>query len=110
MRTLIEAAGKGDVAAFTELTRLHQNMVFGYAYSLLGDFHLAEDATQETFVTAYFNLSKLRDADSFGAWLRGVARHQCGRFMRRVGIDSIHLDDVVETATGASGPQEQLEK
>ena len=52
LRTLLKAASEGDVAAFTELTRRYQNMVFGYAFSLLSDFHLAEDATQETFIAA----------------------------------------------------------
>lgn|GEM_PF-6375961 len=33
----------------------------GYAYSLVGDFHLAEDAAQEAFIEAYLDLNKLQE-------------------------------------------------
>src|SRR5919108_136201 len=49
-KTLIEKAQHGDAAAFTELTRRYRNLAFGYALSILHDFHLAEDAAQEAFI------------------------------------------------------------
>ena len=90
---LAERAARGEVAAFAELVRAHQTMAFGYALALLHDFHLAQDATQEAFVAAYFGLPGLRDRTKFAAWLRGIVRHQCRRFMRRrpeaaLGVDA----------------------
>ena len=38
--------------AFEGLVRLIQNMAFARAYAALQDFHLAEEAAQEAFVTA----------------------------------------------------------
>ena len=54
---VIRAAAKDGIRddrlkAFGELVQRFQDMAFGYAYSVLGDFHLAEDAAQEAFVTA----------------------------------------------------------
>ena len=43
---------KGDAQAYGHIVRLFQDMAFGYAYAILGDFHLAEDAAQEAFIEA----------------------------------------------------------
>ncbi|MBM3276931.1 MAG: hypothetical protein FJY95_02455 [Candidatus Handelsmanbacteria bacterium] len=47
---LIRRAQTGDHQAYALLVRRFQDMAVGYAYALLGDFHLAEDAAQEAFV------------------------------------------------------------
>lgn len=82
LERLVEAARAGEGEAFTELVRLHQEMAFGYAYSILGDFHLAQDAAQDAFVAAYAGLDHLRDPARFPAWLRGIVRHRCSRILR----------------------------
>ena len=51
----------GDLDAYGEVVRRFQDMAFGYAFSLVGDFHLAEDAAQEAFLQAYRDLSALRE-------------------------------------------------
>jgi hypothetical protein len=38
--------------AFGELVVRFQNMAFGYAYAILGDSYLAQEAAQEAFITA----------------------------------------------------------
>jgi DNA-directed RNA polymerase specialized sigma24 family protein len=40
-------------------------MAYAYAYSILGDFPLAEDATQEAFLEAYRKLPDLRTPEAF---------------------------------------------
>ena len=69
--------------AFGKLVMYFQDMAFGYALSLLGNRHLAEDATQEGFVAAWQNIDSLREPDSFPAWLRRIVQWQCYRFQRR---------------------------
>lgn len=46
----VRRAQGGELTAFRELVVRFQDMVVGYAFSLLGDFHLAEDAAQEAFL------------------------------------------------------------
>ena len=99
---LAERAAQGEVAAFAELVRAHQAMAFGYALALLRDFHLAQDATQEAFVAAYFGLPGLRDRTKFTAWLRGIVRHQCRRFLRRRTEAALGVD--TERTLVAPGP------
>jgi DNA-directed RNA polymerase specialized sigma24 family protein len=59
LRSLVIRAQTGYLDAYATIVRQFQDMACGYAYSLLGDFHLAEDAAQEAFVEAYRDLPKL---------------------------------------------------
>jgi len=67
------------LAAFGELVTRFQGMAYGYAYSILGDFHLAEDAAQDAFVMAFQKLNGLRDPKAFPGWLRRIVRTACHR-------------------------------
>ena len=65
-------AKQGDLTAFNLVVREFQDMAIGYAYSILNDFHLAEDAAQEAFVEAYFCLKNLQELIAFPAWFRKI--------------------------------------
>ena len=67
-RTLVERAQAGDHAAFEGLVRMSANRLFAIAYRILRDHHAAEDALQQTLVTIWDDLPKLRDPDRFEAW------------------------------------------
>ena len=57
--TLVEAAIYGDAESFTELCRRYYPAMVAIAHSILGDGHLAEDATQEAFAKAAVKLPQL---------------------------------------------------
>ena len=90
--------------AFEGLVRLFQDMAFARAYAVLGDFHLAEDAAQESFVTAWRKLAQLRDAEAFPGWLGRIVRTECSRLTRgrRVRTDSLDGDAPDTAASGAT--------
>ena len=75
--TLVAAARAGDLEAYGQLVRCFQDMAYGYAYAVLGDFHLAEDAAQEAFLQAYRDLPDLREPAAFPGWLRRIVLNQC---------------------------------
>jgi RNA polymerase sigma-70 factor (ECF subfamily) len=58
------------------LAREHEPMLMAYILALVPDPALAEDIAQETFLIAYRKISTLRKEESFGAWLRGIARFE----------------------------------
>jgi RNA polymerase sigma factor (sigma-70 family) len=103
---LAERAADGEVEAFAALVLAHQAKAFGYALAILGDFHLAQDATQEAFVAAYFGLPGLRDRAKFAPWLRGIVRYQCGRFLRRRSESALGDAEALALATGGPTPEE----
>jgi RNA polymerase sigma-70 factor (ECF subfamily) len=75
-RDLVERAARGDQDAFEALVRLSANRLFAIAYRVLRDHHRAEDAVQQTLVSIWDELPRLRDPDRFDAWsYRVVTRH-----------------------------------
>lgn len=68
MRDLVERAAAGEDAAFAALVRAVSDRLFSIAYRILRDQYLAEDALQQTLVTIWDQLPRLRDPDRFDAW------------------------------------------
>lgn len=96
---LVRAARRGDPAAFTALIRQFQDMAVGYAWSLLGDFHLAEDAAQDAFIQVLGELDSLREPAAFGGWLRRIVHKYCDRRTRKSTLPTIPLEGVVAQVT-----------
>jgi RNA polymerase sigma factor (sigma-70 family) len=106
---LIQRARAGDIAAFTELVRRYQDLAFGYAYAILRDFHLAQDAAQEAFIIAHSGLERLQEPAAFPGWLRGIVRHQCGRLLRKRHVAIVSLEQAGDRALAPS-PEAQVEQ
>lgn len=101
---LVRAAQTGDTQAFGRIVGRFQDMVLGYAHSMLGDFHLAEDVAQEVFVAAYCGLGKLKDPAAFAGWLRQIVRFQCNRVLRTKQAGTIPLSRAAEAGSEARDP------
>ena len=69
---VLAEAQAGDRAAYGRLVSRFQDMAVAYARSVLGDPHLAEDASQEAFVEALVHLNRVHNATTFPAWLRRI--------------------------------------
>ena len=78
--------------AFNEIVRRFQDMAFGCAYAVLGDFHLAEDAAQEAFLSAWRNLDQLRTPEAFPGWLKRIVLTQCNRLTRNKSLPTTALE------------------
>jgi RNA polymerase sigma factor (sigma-70 family) len=66
-----------DSAAFGLLVDKYKASIFSIAYSMLRNFHDAEDVTQDVFIKAYKNLSTLRRWDNFLSWICSMAYNLC---------------------------------
>jgi RNA polymerase sigma-70 factor (ECF subfamily) len=80
---LIHAAVHGNRAAFDELAAPHRDRVRLHCYRMLGSFHDAEDAVQETLVKAWRNLGRFEGRSLFGTWLHRIATTTCLNLVRR---------------------------
>ncbi|HLN32723.1 MAG TPA: sigma-70 family RNA polymerase sigma factor [Gemmataceae bacterium] len=75
-RELLERfVGHHDEEAFTTLLRRHSQMVWAVCRSIVGDWHLAEDAFQATFLVLATKAHSIRRREALSCWLHGVARH-----------------------------------
>ena len=74
---LIDKVLSGDDEAFTALVRKYQKSVHALAWRKVGDFHFAEEITQDAFLRAYKGLSKLKDPSQFSGWLYVITHRLC---------------------------------
>jgi RNA polymerase sigma-70 factor (ECF subfamily) len=107
---LVVAARAGDLSAFGELVRRYQHMAVAYAFSLLRDLDLAQDATQEAFVAAYLALDALSEPMAFPGWLRAVVRTQCSRLTRRRRLPAVPLGEAWAVADETGAPEARAER
>ena len=104
---LIRRAVQGDVSTFNRLVEIYQREVYNLCYRILGDAAAADDATQETFISAYHGIGRFRGG-TFRAWILRIAGNKCRdqlRAQRRRA--TIPLDDVsAELESGQQSPEE----
>ena len=58
---LIQRVLQGDQEAFSSLVRKYQKGVHALAWRKIGDFHIAQEITQDAFLTAYQKLRTLKN-------------------------------------------------
>ena len=80
---LIRSILSGDDTAFSVLVRKHQKSIHALAWRKVGDFHAAEEITQDTFFQAYKNLAKLRNPNQFAGWAYVIANRLCLRWLKK---------------------------
>jgi RNA polymerase sigma-70 factor, ECF subfamily len=81
--------------SFEILTAEYRPMVVTYLSAVLGDEHLAEDLTQETFLAAHRSIETFDEGRNFGAWLRGIARHKALQDRRAAARHPMLVDSCV---------------
>jgi RNA polymerase sigma-70 factor (ECF subfamily) len=109
--TLVRKAREGDTAAFGEIVRRYQNLVFAEAFRILRDRALAEDVAQEAFVTAFQSLQDLRTESSFPPWLRKITRNLAlasRKELRRFG--ALEEAGVLQSPPADAGPDAEREQ
>jgi len=80
---LIIEAQNGDFEAFRMIVLRYSNALLSVAYSVLGDFHEAQDATQEAFVKCHNNLHTLKNPARLGSWLYSIAYRTSLDFVKK---------------------------
>ena len=80
---LVTRTLQGDAVAFGTLVERYQQAVHAVCVSILRDFDLAQDLTQEAFLKALQHLHRLTIPARFGNWLRIIAVNECRLYIRR---------------------------
>lgn len=81
--TLIKKAKSGDIAAFEEIVRQHEKLVYNLALRTLGNEHDAQDAAQEAFIKAWTGLADFRGDSKLSVWLYRLTNNICLDMLRR---------------------------
>ena len=101
---LIQRVLAGDDDAFSVLVKKYQKQVHALAWRKIGDFHIAEEITQDTFLKAYKKLATLKEPQRFDSWLYVIAANRCRSWLRKKRVWTQPLAQLEET------DDEQLQK
>jgi RNA polymerase sigma-70 factor (TIGR02960 family) len=74
---ILARAARGDEEAFRDLTDPFQRELQFHCYRMLGSMHDAEDALQETMLSAWRGLERFESRASVRAWLYRIATNRC---------------------------------
>ena len=80
---LIRSILSGNDEAFTTLVHKYKKGVHALAWRKIGDFHHAEEITQDTFLQVYKKLPTLKNPNQFAGWLYVIANRLCLNWMRK---------------------------
>ena len=100
----IEKAQQGDRLAYSRIVRQFQDLAVGYAYSILRNFSLAEEAVQEAFIEAYLNLDRLRNPQAFPSWFKKIVFKHCDRAIRGKRPSFVSLTQTEELISSQPSP------
>ena len=100
---LIHRILSGEDEAFSVLVRKYQRRVHALIWRKVGDFHIAEEITQDAFLQAYKKLSTLKNPKLFDGWLYVIANRLCLNWIER-NKPAIHQQSIENT------PLEEIEK
>ena len=108
---LVRESLSGDRDAFGEVVSRYQSLVCSLAYSATGSLSQSEDIAQDTFLTAWKQLSALREPEKLRPWLCGIARNLINNWLRKEGREPSHhaesLEDISEPRSLEPPPAEQ---
>lgn len=79
---LIEECRGGNLNNFRKLVEETTPFVYSVAYRMLGDADQAKDAVQETMVTVWQQLGKLRAAGTYKTWVYRIVINKCYDHLR----------------------------
>lgn len=83
----------GDDEAFSVLVQKYQKSVHAFVWRKIGDFHHAEEITQDTFLQVYKKLPTLKDLHQFTRWLYVIANRLCIDWMRKKKLTVQSIED-----------------
>ena len=89
---LIQQVLQGNQEAFSPLVKKYQKGVHALAWRKIGDFHIAQELTQDAFLKAYRQLRTLKDHNAFSGWLYVIVARECLDWLRKNRIPMESLD------------------
>jgi len=75
--------GKMEETEFLELLEGRLKILYKIAYSYFKDENNASDAVQDSIVTAYKNIYKLKSKEKFNSWITTILVNRCREILRR---------------------------
>lgn len=107
---LIELCKTGDQRAQMEVYNRYYKAMFNAAYRIVKDKFEAEDIMQDSFLSAFTKLDKLKDPKTFGSWLKKIViNNSIYHYNKNAKYSEVPLDDVLYKVEDSSGIPDNYE-
>ena len=91
---LVTKAQAGDLEAFEDLVRRHGQVIYRTLTAILGDPAEAQDAMQDTLLSAFKHIGGFQGRSKFSTWLVSIARNAALQRLRgRKNMESLDQSD-----------------
>ena len=80
---LVNRARAGDLPAYDELMRRHQERIYSTVYHMTSNHEEANDLVQETFIKAHQALKSFKGGSSFYTWVYRIAVNKTINFLKQ---------------------------
>ncbi|HEY4600694.1 MAG TPA: sigma-70 family RNA polymerase sigma factor [Cerasibacillus sp.] len=80
---LVDRLKEKDEHALIEVMNTYGDYLLRTAYLLVKDHHTAEEAVQDTFITAFEKIHQLEDEQKLKSWLTTIVINRCRAQMRK---------------------------
>jgi RNA polymerase sigma factor (sigma-70 family) len=102
---LVEWSLTGDRDAFAQIVERYKSLVCSITYGATGSLAWSEDLAQETFVTAWKQLTDLHEPSKLRSWLCGITRNLLGKELRRRGHEPMDAAEPLDAIHNSAAPE-----
>lgn len=94
LKNAVINAKNGDKKAVENLYKEYHNKLYFFVLKNVGNKDIAEDITEEAFLSSMQSISSLKNTENYETWLHSIAYNKCKMYFRQESKnDSISLDD-----------------
>jgi RNA polymerase sigma-70 factor (ECF subfamily) len=105
---LVRDSLAGSDAAFGEIVRRYQDLLFRHAERMSGGLDEAEDVVQTALIKAYRNLDTCQNPNRVGAWLFRITANACKDHLKGRRRSRLSLEDAPPLESDAGDPADAL--
>lgn len=82
-RELLSRSLQGDHDAYGQLVDAYKSALYRHCFAIVRNEDVAEDISQDTFITAYYKLDRYDATYKFGTWLFKISTNKCLDWLRK---------------------------
>lgn len=91
---LMRQVQAGDEMAFSEIIKRYKNKIVNFLWQLTGNYQVAVELSQETFMRVYFKADKYKPVAPLSSWIYTIASNLAKTEMKRSHrVTMVSLDD-----------------
>jgi len=92
-KTIIEESAEGNLQSFKKLVLISSPFAFSVAFRMLGNDTKASDIVQESMITVWKTIHKIKSAESYKSWLYRIVINKCYDELRKQKRNPEHTVD-----------------